>query len=144
MRNERLRLNCKYKAWTKGQKGHTHSVRTLPKMYSDKVVKYSSTKQRDRDRERESYGSAETNKERTEESAPRGKKFRPNIRPQQRPLPSLTFGLVFDQLLHLALLQRVHHVRQAALASLRGSHWARGRAAVAAGPSAASSLLFAR
>lgn len=48
-----MRLNCKYKAWTKGQKGHTHSVRTLPKMYSDKVVKYSSIKQRDRDRDRE-------------------------------------------------------------------------------------------
>ena len=59
-------------------------------------------------------------------------------------LSSLTFWLVFDQLLHLALLQCVHDVGQAALASLGGPEGACGRAAVAAGAPPASALLFAR
>lgn len=34
---------------------------------------------------------------------------------------SLTLWLVFDEFLHLALFERVHHISQAALASLRGA-----------------------
>lgn len=62
----------------------------------------------------------------------------------KRPLSSLTFWLVLDQLFHLALFQCVHHVCQAALAPLGGPQGARGRAPVAAGSSPASTLLFAR
>lgn len=56
----------------------------------------------------------------------------------------LTFWLVFDQLLHLALFQCVHNIRQAAFTSLGGPEGTRGRAAVAAGSSPACALLFAR
>ncbi len=62
----------------------------------------------------------------------------------KRPLSSLTFWLVLDQLLHLALFQCVHHICQAALASLGGPQGTRGRAPVAAGPTPTSTLLFAR
>lgn len=68
---------------------------------------------------------------------------RSHIWPHKRPLSSLTFWLVLDQLFHLALFQCVYHIRQAALASLRGSEGAHGRAAVAAGPSPTSAFLFA-
>lgn len=61
----------------------------------------------------------------------------------KRPLSSLTFWLVLDQLLHLALLQCVYHVCQAAFASLGGPQGAHGRAPVAAGPTPASTFLFA-
>lgn len=68
---------------------------------------------------------------------------RSHIWPHKRPLSSLTFWLVLDQLFHLALFQCVYHIRQAALASLRGSKGAHGQAAVAAGPSPTSAFLFA-
>lgn len=60
----------------------------------------------------------------------------------KRPLSSLTFWLVLDQLLHLALFQCVYHVCQAALASLGGPQGAHGRAPVAAGPPPASASAF--
>lgn len=68
---------------------------------------------------------------------------RSHIWPHKRPLSSLTFWLVLDQLFHLALFQCVYHIRQAALASLRGSKGAHDWAAVAAGPSSTSAFLFA-
>lgn len=57
-------------------------------------------------------------------------------------LSPLTFWLVLDQLLHLALLQCVNHVGQAALTPLRGAQGAHGRAP--ASTSSSAPLLLAR
>lgn len=86
----------------------------------------------------------ENREKRTEESSMR-ERGRSRVAPRPRraatpPVP--TFGFALDQLLHLALFQRVHHICQAALAPLRGAEGTHGRAAVAAGPPPTSAFLF--
>lgn len=41
--------------------------------------------------------------------------------------PGLTFWLIFDELFHLPLLQRVHDIGEAPLAPLRGSQGCAGQ-----------------